>query len=79
MTKEAFDYILANKEVSHIISKTGHTYCRHEMCPSCPLHLDTPLEVRGYKSGCAVSLLTLSRMSESDAEMAIALVNGPPI
>lgn len=76
MTKDTFDYILANKEVTQIISKTGHTYCRCEICTSCPLHLNQPLEVKGYKSECAVSLFALSRMSDSDAEMAIALVNG---
>lgn len=76
MTKEAFDHILANKEVTSLILKLGHEYCLSNICDTCPLNLNPKFEVKGFRSGCALSLFSLSMLSDKDAEKAISFVNG---
>lgn len=75
MTKEAFDHILANKEVTTIIAKLALPYCQEHECKSCPLNLTDRLEVKGFKSGCASSLFHLSLMPDRDAEQAVAFAH----
>lgn len=75
MTKEAFDHILANKEVTELVTKSTISYCVNNVCTSCPLAVNPKLEVRGFKSGCASSLFNLSLMSEREAEEAKALIS----
>lgn len=75
MTKEAFDHILANKEVTALITKLTISCCVNNVCTSCPLAVNPKLEVRGFKSGCASSLFNLSLMSDREAEEAKAIVS----
>lgn len=75
MTKEAFDHILANKEVTILITKLTKSYCVNNVCTSCPLALYPKLEVKDYKSGCASSLFNLSLMSDREVEEAKAIIS----